>query len=180
MLMPGSEKFRQVCNPRFPARAQHPDSQKEGRGTRYIPEIFPRCRVSCSPPHLGSSHSYRVSEKSPDTPGDFFLNHRGICSFCQPLLAVAITPSPLCRRWLCPPRSMAGTGAICIPIPSAIMSPLSDRSLSSPKTPTQWQPRREDKGPGGGGKGGEEAAAAAAALTLLGRVLLGELLNLGW
>lgn len=28
MLMSGSEKFRQVCNPRFPVRAPHPDSQK--------------------------------------------------------------------------------------------------------------------------------------------------------
>lgn len=38
----------------------------------------------------------------------FFLTHLGICSFCQSLLAMAITLSLLCcRRWLCPPRSIA-------------------------------------------------------------------------
>lgn len=156
MLMPGSEKFRQVCNPRFPARARHPDSQKERRGTRNIPEIFPRCRVSCSPPHLGSSHSYRVSEKSPDTPGDFFLNPSWYLFLLSATPGRGHHPEPIVPRWLCPPRSMAGTGAICIPIPSAIMSPLSDRSLSSPKPPHNGNHAERTKGRAEGEREGKK------------------------
>lgn len=48
MLMSGSEKFRQVCNPRFPARAQHPDSQKEEKGILNITEMTGQLQAATS------------------------------------------------------------------------------------------------------------------------------------
>lgn len=62
------------------------------------------------------------------------------------------------------------------------MSPISDRSLSSLKTPTQWQPRREDKGPGREGKGGklqwESSSSSCSRANFV--LTLREHLNLHW
>lgn len=71
MLMAGSEKFRQVCNPRFPARAQHPDSQEEEKGIITITEMTAQLQPATSAQlaQLQSFSDHGVF----DSPGQFFF-----------------------------------------------------------------------------------------------------------
>lgn len=111
MLMFGSVKFRQVCNPQFPACAQHPDSQKARRkwGTKYYEDDRSAAVSAAS----GQLASYAVSQTTGSliildilTSGLFFCKHMlGFVYhsfFCQSLMVMAIILSLLyCHRLLC-------------------------------------------------------------------------------
>lgn len=108
MLMFGSVKFRQVCNPQFPACAQHPDSQKVRRkwGTKYYGDDRSAAVSAAS----GQLASYAVSQ----TPVSlivldiltsfFFFKHMLVFVyhrfFCQSLTVMVIILSLLCCRHL--------------------------------------------------------------------------------
>lgn len=92
MLMAGSEKFRQVCNPRFPARAQHPDSQEEEKGIITITEMTAQLQPATSAQlaQLQSFSDHGVF----DSPGQFFFFLKLISVFVPFVSSSWPWPSP--------------------------------------------------------------------------------------
>lgn len=128
MLMCGSEKFRQVCNPRFPARAQHPDSQEEEeKGYHWI--LLRGQASCCTSTQLLRTRSW--------TALDDFLNPSG-CLFLLPATyGHGHHPDPIVLPLLCAPRSIPCAPAIRIGTQALSCSTSHPSSQKHPSKGTQ-------------------------------------------
>lgn len=113
MLMSGSEKFRQVCNPRFPARAQHPDSQKAEKGILNITEMTGQLQAATS-----GQLAQSFSDTGSLTVLGIFLNSSWYLFLLSVTSGHGHHPKPI----VLPPLALSALlhrvvlGAICIPI----------------------------------------------------------------